>query len=165
MLLSMGPLAAEHHTPLLEIYNHYIKNTPATFDTAPYTLAGRMPWYEQFDGERWHCIVGTLDGRVAGYACSARFRPKAAYLPSVETSVYLHPQLTGRGYGAALYGRLFESLAGADVHRAYACITLPNDASLALHRRFGFEQVARLDEVGRKFGRYWDVAYLEKRIA
>jgi len=72
--------------------------------------------------------------------------------------------VTGRGIGTALYRPLFEAIAGEDLHRAYAGVALPNDGSLALHRRFGFEPVAHFTEQGRKFGRLWDVVFLERPL-
>src|SRR5947208_4359595 len=92
------------------------------------------------------------------------FVARAAYATLVETRVYCRPEETGQGLGAALYTRLFQELAGQDVHRAYAGISLPNEASVALHKRFGFELIGTFTEVGRKFGRYWDVAWFEKRL-
>ena len=99
-----------------------------------------------------------------GYASSSPFRPKAAYDTSVETSVYVAPEWTGRGVGRKLYERLFAALAAEDVHRAYAGITIPNPGSIALHERFGFTLIGVFTHAGRKFGRYWDVAWYEKHL-
>lgn len=85
------------------------------------------------------------------------------YGTSVEVSVYLTPDAAGHGIGTRLYDALFTALATEDVHRAYAGIALPNAASVRLHERFGFAHVGTYGEVGRKFGRYWDVAWYEKR--
>ncbi len=105
-----------------------------------------------------------VDDRVLGYASSSPFRPKAAYETSVEASIYLASDATGLGIGTALYSRLFEELAGEDVRRALGGIALPNPASIALHARFGFTLVGTYTEQGRKFGRYWDVAWYEKGL-
>jgi phosphinothricin acetyltransferase len=102
--------------------------------------------------------------RILGYATSSPFRPKAAYSTSVEVSVYCAPDALGLGIGTLLYEALFDALKGEDVHRAYAGIALPNDASARLHTRFGFRHIGTYHEVGRKFGRYWDVAWYEKRL-
>ena len=67
--------------------------------------------------------------------------------------------------GTQLYKSLFAALLGEDIHRAYAGIALPNPASVALHERFGFKKVAHFTEQGRKFGRYWDVAWYEKALS
>ena len=82
----------------------------------------------------------------------------------METSAYLAPELVGKGAGSRLYKALFDSLEGEDVHRAYGGIALPNPASIALHEKFGFKRVALFTEQGRKFGRYWDVAWYEKPL-
>jgi phosphinothricin acetyltransferase len=82
----------------------------------------------------------------------------------VETSVYIAPDAVGRGAGTRLYEELFRSIEHEDVHRALAGIALPNPASIALHERFGFKRVALFTEQGRKFERFWDVAWFEKPL-
>ena len=162
--MEIRPVERRDLARLVDIYNHYVATTHFTFDTEPYSVETRMPWLEQFDGKRHRCFVLVDNDVVQGYASSAALKPKAAYGTSVEVSVYLAPGLTGRGHGPSLYRCLFASLALEDVHRAYALIALPNAPSLALHRAFGFVEAAHLNEVGRKFGRYWDVVYLEKAL-
>ncbi|MEM7166188.1 MAG: N-acetyltransferase family protein [Planctomycetota bacterium] len=149
---------------LTTLYNHYITTTPITFDTETY--ADREAWFAQFADTGPHQLwVATVADTPVGYASSTCFRPKAAYSTSVEVTVYCDEAHTGQGIGARLYSALFAALETEDLHRAYAGITVPNEASEALHRRFGFEKVAFYHEVGRKFGRYWDVAWYEKRLA
>jgi phosphinothricin acetyltransferase len=101
---------------------------------------------------------------VTGYVASLPYRAKAAYETSIQTSIYLAPAAVGRGIGSVLYRALFAAIAGEDLHRAYAGITMPNDASVALHERFGFRAMGYSTQVGRKFGRYWDVALYEKPL-
>ena len=153
---------------LTDIYNHFICETPITFDVTPITPDERRPWLLSHSEDGPHrLLVARLpgqSGRILGYATSSPFRPKAAYATSVETSVYLAPDVGGRGIGTLLYKQLFEVLADEDVHRAYAGVTLPNQASIRLHRRFGFQQIGVYEEVGRKFGTYHDVAWYEKRL-
>lgn len=152
-------------TAINDIYNHYVLTTHVTFDLVPLTLQQRTEWFSHYDRTGRHrVLVAVSDDRVLGYASASRWRPKEAYLTSVEVSVYLAPDATGRGIGTALYTDLFAALAGEDVHRAYAGIALPNEASIALHERFGFSRVAFFSEQGRKFDRYWDVAWYEKRM-
>ncbi|WP_424887254.1 N-acetyltransferase family protein [Streptomyces sp. XH2] len=151
---------------LTGIYNHYVVHTPVTFDIDPVTVEERRAWLESHPATGRHrLLVAEEAGRVLGYATSSPFRAKRAYETSVETSVYLGPGHTGRGLGGLLYRGLLETLAHEDVHRAYAGITQPNAASMRLHERFGFRPVGLLGEVGRKFGTFWDVAWLEKRIS
>ena len=87
-----------------------------------------------------------------------------AYNTTVEVAIYCAGEATGRGLGTMLYKALFEALAEEDVRMAMAGITLPNPASVALHEHFGFTLVGVMHEVGRKFDRYWDVAWYEKRL-
>ena len=149
---------------LLDIYNHYVRETPVTFDIEPRTLRERQVWFDQFaDSGRYQCVVAIEAGRPIGWACSTKFKERAAYATSVETSVYCAPGTTGRGVGRRLYAQLFEALDGADIHRTYVGITLPNDASVKLHTAFGFELVGTQHEVGLKFGKYWDVGLYERR--
>jgi phosphinothricin acetyltransferase len=101
---------------------------------------------------------------ITGYATSQQLKPKSAYETSVEVSVYIAPGWARQGIGRGLYESLFGNLVGQDLHRAYAIIALPNDASVALHQDFGFRDVARLSEVGRKFDRYWDVIWMERAL-
>ena len=148
---------------LLEIYNYYVEHTHVTFDTNPVSLDARKVWLDDFsNGGPYRLFVAEANGHVSGYASSREFRVKPAYARSVETSIYLGPDDGGAGLGSALYARLLEVLKDEPkVHRAYGGVALPNDASIALHERFGFERVATFSEVGFKFGRYWDVAWFE----
>ncbi len=150
-----------------EIYNHFVLETAITFDTEPKSAEDRREWLAQFGSAGRHQLFVAEDaGRVLGYACSHRFRVKPAYDPSVETTIYLDPAAAGNGLGTELYAALFDALSreGDRVHRAYAGITLPNPASVALHRRFGFHVVGRFREVGRKLDRWWDVEWYEKEL-
>jgi phosphinothricin acetyltransferase len=152
-------------SPLLDIYNHYVVNTPITFDIEPRTLAQRQEWLDQFaPSGRYQCFVANEGGKVIGWACSAKFKEKQAYATSVETSVYCAPGYTGRGIGRRLYAALFEALQGEDIHRAYCGITLPNETSVGLHLAMGFRPIGTYREVGRKFGRFWDVALYERAM-
>lgn len=150
---------------LTDIYNYYVEHDHATFDTQTFDVAARARWFEQFDGVRRICLVDDDDGCIRGYACSGQFKAKAAYDTSVEVSVYLLPDSAGRGIGRSLYEDLMRHLDTHGVHRAYAGIAVPNDASIALHSRFGFREVAQLNEVGFKFERYWDVVWMERNCA
>jgi phosphinothricin acetyltransferase len=150
---------------LTEIYNYYVMHTPMTFDLEPFSVAERGEWFRHYSASGPHrLLIAETDGLVVGYVTSSRFRPKAAYETSVETSIYLAPEATGRGMGTALYAALFAALAEEDLHRAYAGVTLPNTASIALHRKVGFRSIGVYREVGRKFGKYWDVEWFEKPL-
>jgi phosphinothricin acetyltransferase len=150
---------------LLAIYNHYVETTAITFDLQPKTLQQRQVWLDSFaPSGRHQCFVAVKHGEAIGWTCSGKFREKAAYDTSVETSIYLKPGEHGQGMGRKLYETLFAALAGEDVHRAYAGITVPNDGSVGIHRAFGFKLIGTYEEVGRKFGRFWDVAFYAKAL-
>ncbi len=146
-----------------EIANQYIRETHYNFELELMTSEQRREWFSTFaDQGRHRLLVGLTGDLVIGFASSGRYRPKHGYDTSVETSIYLAPEAVGRGAGSKLYEALFKSLEHEDIHRAYAGIALPNPASIALHERFGFKRVAHFTEQGRKFERYWDVAWYEK---
>jgi phosphinothricin acetyltransferase len=150
---------------LLDVYNYYVLNTPITFDVKPRTIEQRRVWLQSFaPGGRHQCFVAVRDGEAIGWASSGRFKDRAAYDTSVETSVYLKHGVERHGVGRRLYTALFEALAREDVHRAFAGITQPNEASVAIHEAFGFSYVGTYREVGRKFGRFWDVAWYQKEL-
>ena len=147
------------------IYNEYVAAAHFTFDVEPMTDEARREWFNHYAESGRHRVLVAVGGdAVVGYASSSRYRVKPAYETSVETSVYLAPDATGLGLGTMLYSALFDALRGEDVHRAYAGIALPNPASVALHERFGFKKAGHYTEQGRKFGRYWDVAWYEKAL-
>jgi phosphinothricin acetyltransferase len=151
---------------LTEIYNHYVVHTSITFDLEPFTVDAREAWFDAHVSDpRYRLFAAVGGGRVVGYASTSRFRPKAAYDTTVEASVYCNPEAVGRGVGRALYEILFQSIAAEDIHRIVAGVTLPNAASVALHARFGFKQIGTFSANGRKFGRYWDVAWYERPLA
>ncbi|MFJ4914579.1 GNAT family N-acetyltransferase [Streptomyces sp. NPDC088726] len=171
---------------LTEIYNHDVRETALTFDTAPFTPGQRLPWLRSHPVDGPHRLLVAQDvrnvdapgaggpaPRILGYATSSAFRPKAASSTSAEVSVYCAPGAAGRGIGTLLYTALFEALADEDLHRAYAGIAQPNEASVRLHGRFGFRHLGTYAEAGRKFtyaeagrkfGRYWDVARYGKHL-
>ena len=138
-------------------------NTPVTFDIEPYTVERRAAWFSQFSSSgRYRLFVAEESGSVLGYAGTSRFRPKAAYETTVETSVYCAPDAVSKGIGSQLYRTLFDALRGEDIRMFVAGYTLPNPASAALHERFGFKRVGVFTENGRKCGCYWDVAWNER---
>jgi phosphinothricin acetyltransferase len=163
--VSIRPFQESDVEALTGIYNHYIESTPITFDIAPKTVAERRVWLGQFASSGRHRLfVATDSGAVVGYAGTTQFRTKRAYDTTVETTVYCSPEATGRGIGRMLYDTLFRALRGEDVHLAIAAITLPNPSSVALHEKFGFSLVGVIRDVGRKFDRYWDVAWFQRTL-
>jgi len=155
------------HSPrLTEICNHYVTHTTVTFHVTPFTAEQRREWFDLHPLTGPHrLLVGTVDGAVAGYASSSRFRTMAAYDTTVETSIYLAPEWTGHGLGGTLYEALFEALAEEDVRLLVAGITAPNPGSAKLHERLGFRHVGCFHSVGRKAGRFRDVDWYERPLS
>jgi phosphinothricin acetyltransferase len=163
--VEIRPAAIEDLHQLNDLYNHYVVHSHATFDVRPVTMAERAEWFRRYwKTGRHRVLVAVAGAHVLGYASAGPYRPREAYETSVETTVYLAPDAAGKRLGTRLYTELFRTIEGEDLHRAIAGVALPNEASVALHRRLGFTQVGRFTEQGRKFGRYWDVANFEKPL-
>lgn len=158
------PAVSDDLQSITEIYNHYVRTSPATFDLEPVSLENRRAWMANYPGGRHRLLVSTEGGAITGYATSGKVREKPGYLPSIETTVYVHPEHLGKGIGKGLYAAIFAALTTEDVHRAYAAIVLPNPASIALHESFGFKPAGLFREIGRKFDRYWDVQWFERPL-
>jgi len=144
---------------IASLYEYYIRETVITFELDPvsaHDIARRIATVAEA-GLPW--LVTEEDGEVVGFAYAAPYRPRAAYLHSVEVSIYLRHGFHGRGVGGALFRELIERLRELPVHLALSLIALPNDASVALHEREGFTFVGTFTEVGRKFDRWIDVGH------
>lgn len=164
--LSVRRAAPADAAAINAIYNPFIRDSAATFEVVEHTEEDRRRWLDELGKSPRHPVfVAEESGRIAGYANAAAFDPRAAYETSVKVSVFVAPNSHKKGVGRALYAALFEALAKADVHRAYALIVAPNPASVALHEAFGFKYVSTLNEVGRKFDRFHDVMWFEKRMS
>jgi phosphinothricin acetyltransferase len=159
--------AVERDLPrLTEIYNHYVVNTPTTFDTDPFTVDDRRDWFSHYtDTSRHRLLVAEIDGHVAGYMSSSRYHPRAAYDTTVEATILCAPEWIGRGIGRPMYAALFDALRDQDIHSIVALVTLPNKGSCAIHEHFSFEVVGTIREAGRKFDRYWDVIMYQRLLA
>jgi phosphinothricin acetyltransferase len=151
---------------ITEIHNYYVQNTHIVFDIRPFSPEQRVPWFnEHTDNGRHRILVAEgHDKKIAGYTATGSFRSKEAYETTVEVSIACSLESVNKGVGTVLYKALFSLLAQEDVHRVVAGIAQPNQASNALHERFGFKRVGTFTQVGRKFGKFWDVLWLEKTI-
>lgn len=145
---------------IVRIYAYYVKNTVITFDTevpSEEEMSQRLaPIIEHMPA--WVCEE---DGQLAGYCYAHEWKTKKAYNTTVETTIYLHPDHTGKGYGRLLMDCLINDCRGRSLHALVACITIPNESSVKLHEKLGFREVSCFREVGRKFGQWLDVADYE----
>lgn len=165
--LIIRPAAFADLPQLTEIYNHYVVNAHTTFDVRPFAVEQRVAWFHDHADGRRHRLVVAEDapGHLVGYAGTGPFRLKEGYETTVEATIWCRPETIGKGIGTHLYRDLFPLLEGEDVHCVVAGVAQPNPASNALHERFGFNVIGTFPEVGRKFGRYWDVLWMMRRGA
>jgi len=147
-----------------QIYNTYIVDSHVSFDAEPWSDVQRRKWLEDRAVGNFPVLVAEHDGKAVGAAWAGPWRSKSAYARAVETTVVLSRSTVGSGVGTRLYADLVERVEAAGFHRCYAIVALPNDASLALHRKLEFREVGILDEVGFKDGRYISTMLLELRI-
>lgn len=162
--LSIRAATASDGDALARIYNPYILDTVVTFEEEPVTGAAMGARVTEVATMSLPWLVGEADGRIIGYAYATRWRTRASYRYSTETTVYLEPGQSGRGYGFRLYAALVDALRNGGIHAAIGGIALPNDASVALHEKLGFSKVADFPEVGFKLGRWVDVGYWQKLL-
>lgn len=145
---------------IAQIYNHYILETAVTFEEAVVDARDIEGRIAETRGEKLPWVVAEDDtGVVIGYAYASKWKGRCAYRYSVEVTVYLSPDHTGKGAGSALYTELFAQLAALGYHVVIGGITLPNAPSIALHEKFGMEKAGHFKEVGFKFGKWTDVGY------
>lgn len=147
------------------IYAHYVRHTVATFEETPPAVADWERRLDDLTARRLPFLVAESSGAVAGFAYAAPWRPKPAYRYTVEDTLYLAPEATGQGLGTALLGTLVTESARAGMRQMIAVVTgNGGEASLALHRRFGFTEAGRLVEVGYKHGRWIDTYLLQRAL-
>lgn len=150
---------------LTAIYNHYVRESFSTLDEQEVTVDAALVWAGRYRlTGPWRLFIADEGGRVLGMSTSSPYREHVAFAGTVETSVYLDPELRGRGVGTGLYRALFDALAGEGLHRAVAGIALPNPASVALHERVGFRKVGVFDGYAAKRGRFVSSLWMEKAL-
>ena len=150
---------------IAEIYNHYIANTVVTFEEEPVAGAEMRRRMEDVFGASLPWLVAASGGRITGYAYATKWKARSAYRFSVETTVYLADGFGRQGLGSRLYEELFRLLSEKGIHAAIGGIALPNDASVALHEKFGMRKVAHFEQVGFKFGTWVDVGYWQRFLS
>lgn len=146
---------------ICDIYNYYVKNTIVTFEEDEVSIedmqnriiniGGKYPW-----------LVFEKNNEILGYAYADVWKSRCAYRYSAEVSVYIKNGFIGNKTGSLLYSALIDSLSKSDIHSLIAGISLPNEISIAIHEKFGFEKIGQFKEVGFKFNTWIDVGYWEK---
>jgi len=144
---------------LARIYNYYVENTVITFEEEAVSSDAMAARVAEVQGLSLPWLVAEVDEKVIGYAYANKWKVRSAYRHSVETTIYLEHGLEGRGVGKTLYAALLPPLRARGIHAVIGGAALPNEASVALHEKLGFDHVATFREVGFKQGRWVDVAY------
>lgn len=157
------PAQVEDAEAIRAIYAPFVEETTVSFEEVPPDRAEMARRIETISTD-YPFLVATRDEAVIGYAYASQHRTRAAYRTSVDVAVYVDPLAKGQGVGRALYEELLPRAAARGYHAAFAGIVLPNEASVALHKAVGFEPVGVYREVGRKFGRWLDVGWWQKRL-
>ena len=159
--LTLRVATPEDGAVLSDIYAHYVNTSAISYEyIAP--DAAEFSARIAHKTQKYPYIVAELDGTPVGYAYASEFRERAAYAWCVELSVYVRDGVTGHGVGTALYTALLELLRLQNVVTAYSAITPPNDASVALHEKMGFDLAGKFHASGYKMGKWWDLLWYEK---
>ena len=149
---------------VIDIYNYEVEHGVATFDTVPWTLEDRAPWFAAHASPQHPLIVAEESGRVVGWGSLSAWSDRCAYARAAEVSVYVHQDHRGHGIGRALLADLIARGRAAGLGVLLARIESSGGASLALHRAFGFQPIGTMRRVGEKSGRLLDVELLDLHL-
>ncbi|MGQ7327824.1 GNAT family N-acetyltransferase [Streptococcus suis] len=162
-MINIRSAQIEDAADLVTIYAPYVETTAITFET-------EVPTVEDFASrikktlEKFPYLVAEEEGALVGYAYASTYYARAAYDWTVELSVYIKQEARGKGIGTLLYNALERELTARGFKNFLACIALSNPASLALHEKRGYKQVAHFKKVGYKFGTWHDIVWLQKSL-
>jgi L-amino acid N-acyltransferase YncA len=157
--MNIRKVSANDVSQIVEIYNHYIQISHATFELEAIDVSEMSRRIDDLLKDGYPFLVAEESKKIAGYAYAHQFRPRPAYRHSAEVSVYIRQSCQGRNIATKLYERLVPDCFAAGAHTLIAVISLPNDASVRLHEKFHFEKIGLFREVGKKFDRWIDVGY------
>ena len=156
---------------LLAIYAPYVEKTAISFE---YDVPSAAEFKNRIENitKRYPYLVAEVDGELLGYCYASTFKPRRAYDHCVETTIYVREDCKGMGIGRALYERLEERLKGQGILNMNACIGFAtreddshlNNASRDFHEHMGYELVGRFHKCGYKFGKWYDMIWMEKMI-
>lgn len=158
--------ATEAETPAIAaLFNHEIRTGVALWNTAERTDAEMAAWRAERLAAGCPVLAARAEGRLVGYGSFGAFRPHDGYLHTVEHSLYVAPEAQGRGVGRALLAALTAEARAQRRHVMIGGAASENLASIALHEAFGFVEVARMPEVGRKFDRWLTLVLMQKTLS
>ena len=146
---------------ILEIYNDVILNSTAVYQNDPHTIEMRLEWYQDRIRNGYPVVVAELNGCVIGFASYGPFRTAQGYQFTVEHSLYLHQDYRGRGFAKPILQWLVYDAREKGYHVMLGVIDSSNEASIRLHAKCGFEDCGSMKQVGFKFGKWLDVAFMQ----
>ena len=162
--MEVRPATRDDAEAIRAIYNPYVTGSTFTFDMVPRTLAEQLQWLDEHGGAHPAVVATDNDGVVRGFASLSPYRSRPAYRTSVEDSVYVDGESQGRGVGRLLLSETVALAEAYGFHSVMARIVDGHEASIALHRACGFELVGIERQIGRKFGRWLDVALMQRLV-
>jgi len=142
------------------IFNHYVTHSTCVWETTPCTEAQRQVWFEEH-GENMPILVAEHNKRVLGWVALGSFRTAYTLFGTLEDSIYVHHDFHRQGIGSRLLTELIEAARQKGLRSILASISADQTPSIRLHQKFGFQKVARLHQVGRKFNQWLDAVYLQ----
>jgi len=149
---------------LRAIYNVEVLESTVTFDLVPRMRAEQVAWIDEHSGGHPAIVAVDDDGEVGGFASLSPYRPRPAYATTVEDSVYVDADYQGRGIGKLLLGELVRLGTAHGFHAMIWRVVDKNEPSIKLHESCGFRLIGIEREVGRKFGRWLDVAVMQRML-
>jgi phosphinothricin acetyltransferase len=158
---AIRPATADDLDAINGIYNHFVHHSTCTYQEEPASSAARQKWFAAHDAKH-PVIVAEISGEVVGWGSLSAFHARSAYRFTVENSVYVHHAHHKQGIGSVILGELVAQAAALSYRAIVACIDAEQEGSIALHAKFGFQNVAHLKQVGFKFGRWLDTVYMER---
>ncbi len=161
--MDLRPARPEDAESIRAIYNVEVVSSTVTFDLVPRTEEEQRAWMDAHGGA-YPAIVAVEGGLVVGFASLSPYRPRPAYATTVEDSVYVRREHRGRGIGKSLVAEVVRLAGTHGFHSVIARVVGHHEASIGLHLSLGFELVGVEREVGRKFGRWLDVAILQQLV-
>jgi L-amino acid N-acyltransferase len=157
--------ATEADLPAIrDIYNHALLHTTAIWNDDVVDVANRLAWFQARAAQAYPILVADVDGAIAGYASFGDFRVQDGFRATVENSIYVAPDMQGRGVAKALMGALIHRARACGKHVMIAAVHDQNEGSIRLHRALGFRDTGTLRQVGQKFGQWVDLVFMELRL-
>lgn len=163
--MAIRPVEHQDFQGILDIRNFYILNTNSLFESKPQTKEDRQMWFDSFKGDTpYRLFVAEEKGKLAGFASLGKFRDGEWFSKTAEASVFCGPDFQRKGLGSKLYGKLFDKEVTKDFHSIVCAIALPNDSSIALHEKFGFEKMGIYKEYAFKNGKFVSSQIMQKLL-